>query len=133
METARERNLEWENDPRWQDEAGPARGGQDGAWARPGRRLMVPVATGGPVAAGTRAGAGVLAWPACSSRAPRSLCRRWPRQRDGMGPTGRSLPPGVVSPISPIQLGLTSWPGYADRRPELYQYTVGGAFCPFCR
>ncbi|MDT3400528.1 carbohydrate ABC transporter permease [Streptomyces sp. B1866] len=28
----------------------------------------------------------------------------------------------------PIQLGLTSWQGYADRQPQLYQYTVGGAF-----
>ncbi|MCB5907160.1 carbohydrate ABC transporter permease [Streptomyces pinistramenti] len=32
------------------------------------------------------------------------------------------------SGLYPIQLGLTSWTGYADRRPELYQYTVGGAF-----
>ncbi|MEU3543875.1 carbohydrate ABC transporter permease [Streptomyces paromomycinus] len=32
------------------------------------------------------------------------------------------------SDLYPIQLGLTSWTGYADRRPELYQYTVGGAF-----
>ncbi|KOG87188.1 carbohydrate ABC transporter permease [Streptomyces varsoviensis] len=30
--------------------------------------------------------------------------------------------------LYPIQLGLTSWQGYADRQPELYQYTVGGAF-----
>lgn len=32
------------------------------------------------------------------------------------------------SDLYPIQLGLTSWQGYADRQPELYQYTVGGAF-----
>ncbi|MFH8405980.1 carbohydrate ABC transporter permease [Streptomyces sp. NPDC018019] len=32
------------------------------------------------------------------------------------------------SDLYPIQLGLTSWTGYADRQPELYQYTVGGAF-----
>ncbi|POX40599.1 sugar ABC transporter permease [Streptomyces sp. Ru73] len=32
------------------------------------------------------------------------------------------------SSLYPIQLGLTSWTGYADRQPELYQYTVGGAF-----
>ncbi|MFI8994860.1 carbohydrate ABC transporter permease [Streptomyces sp. NPDC053542] len=32
------------------------------------------------------------------------------------------------SGLYPIQLGLTSWTGYADRQPELYQYTVGGAF-----
>ncbi|MGW7520563.1 carbohydrate ABC transporter permease [Streptomyces sp. NPDC054796] len=32
------------------------------------------------------------------------------------------------SSLYPIQLGLTGWQGYADRQPELYQYTVGGAF-----
>ncbi|MGW2410156.1 carbohydrate ABC transporter permease [Streptomyces sp. NPDC001739] len=32
------------------------------------------------------------------------------------------------SDLYPIQLGLTSWTGYADRQPVLYQYTVGGAF-----
>ncbi|MEU8351567.1 MULTISPECIES: carbohydrate ABC transporter permease [Streptomyces] len=32
------------------------------------------------------------------------------------------------SDLYPIQLGLTGWQGYADRQPELYQYTVGGAF-----
>ncbi|MEC4017850.1 carbohydrate ABC transporter permease [Streptomyces sp. H27-D2] len=32
------------------------------------------------------------------------------------------------SDLYPIQLGLTAWQGYADRQPELYQYTVGGAF-----
>ncbi|MET9297405.1 carbohydrate ABC transporter permease [Streptomyces sp. NPDC003077] len=32
------------------------------------------------------------------------------------------------SDLYPIQLGLTTWTGYADRQPELYQYTVGGAF-----
>ncbi|MDJ1133521.1 carbohydrate ABC transporter permease [Streptomyces iconiensis] len=32
------------------------------------------------------------------------------------------------SDLYPIQLGLTTWQGYADRQPELYQYTVGGAF-----
>lgn len=32
------------------------------------------------------------------------------------------------SELYPIQLGLTSWTGYADRQPVLYQYTVGGAF-----
>jgi multiple sugar transport system permease protein len=32
------------------------------------------------------------------------------------------------SGLYPIQLGLTSWTGYADRQPVLYQYTVGGAF-----
>ncbi len=32
------------------------------------------------------------------------------------------------SRLYPIQLGLTSWTGYADRQPVLYQYTVGGAF-----
>jgi multiple sugar transport system permease protein len=32
------------------------------------------------------------------------------------------------SAFYPIQLGLTGWQGYADRQPELYQYTVGGAF-----
>ncbi|MFF8811915.1 carbohydrate ABC transporter permease [Streptomyces pactum] len=32
------------------------------------------------------------------------------------------------SDLYPLQLGLTSWQGYADRQPELYQYTVGGAF-----
>ncbi|MFH8367430.1 carbohydrate ABC transporter permease [Streptomyces sp. NPDC018031] len=32
------------------------------------------------------------------------------------------------SELYPLQLGLTSWQGYADRQPELYQYTVGGAF-----
>ncbi|UNO42403.1 carbohydrate ABC transporter permease [Streptomyces sp. MST-110588] len=32
------------------------------------------------------------------------------------------------SGLYPIQLGLTTWTGYADRQPELYQYTVGGAF-----
>ncbi|WP_344531494.1 carbohydrate ABC transporter permease [Streptomyces albiaxialis] len=31
------------------------------------------------------------------------------------------------SDLYPIQLGLTTWQGYADRQPELYQYTVGGA------
>ncbi|WP_435241035.1 carbohydrate ABC transporter permease [Streptomyces cucumeris] len=31
------------------------------------------------------------------------------------------------SDLYPVQLGLTSWQGYADRQPELYQYTVGGA------
>jgi multiple sugar transport system permease protein len=30
--------------------------------------------------------------------------------------------------LYPIQLGLTGWQGYADRQPELYQFTVGGAF-----
>jgi multiple sugar transport system permease protein len=30
--------------------------------------------------------------------------------------------------LYPLQLGLTTWQGYADRQPELYQYTVGGAF-----
>ncbi|UNX56368.1 carbohydrate ABC transporter permease [Georgenia sp. TF02-10] len=28
----------------------------------------------------------------------------------------------------PITLGLTSWQSFADRQPELYQLTVGGAF-----
>jgi multiple sugar transport system permease protein len=32
------------------------------------------------------------------------------------------------SRLYPITLGLTSWVGYADRQPVLYQYTVGGAF-----
>ncbi|GGO80021.1 carbohydrate ABC transporter permease [Wenjunlia tyrosinilytica] len=32
------------------------------------------------------------------------------------------------SDLYPITLGLTSWQGYADRQPQLYQYTVGGAF-----
>lgn len=32
------------------------------------------------------------------------------------------------SDLYPVQLGLTSWTGYADRQPVLYQYTVGGAF-----
>ncbi|GES32732.1 carbohydrate ABC transporter permease [Streptomyces angustmyceticus] len=32
------------------------------------------------------------------------------------------------SGLYPVQLGLTSWTGYADRQPVLYQYTVGGAF-----
>jgi multiple sugar transport system permease protein len=32
------------------------------------------------------------------------------------------------SKLYPIQLGLTSWQGFADRQPELYQFTVGGAF-----
>lgn len=32
------------------------------------------------------------------------------------------------SGLYPITLGLTSWQGYADRQPELYQLTVGGAF-----
>ncbi len=32
------------------------------------------------------------------------------------------------SALYPVQLGLTGWQGYADRQPELYQYTVGGAF-----
>ncbi|GAA4691649.1 carbohydrate ABC transporter permease [Streptomyces buecherae] len=32
------------------------------------------------------------------------------------------------SDLYPIQLGLVGWQGYADRAPELYQYTVGGAF-----
>ncbi|QHC21510.1 carbohydrate ABC transporter permease [Streptomyces sp. GS7] len=31
------------------------------------------------------------------------------------------------SDLYPVQLGLTSWTGYADRQPVLYQYTVGGA------
>ncbi|MFJ4849719.1 MULTISPECIES: carbohydrate ABC transporter permease [unclassified Streptomyces] len=31
------------------------------------------------------------------------------------------------SDLYPVTLGLTSWQGYADRQPELYQYTVGGA------
>jgi multiple sugar transport system permease protein len=32
------------------------------------------------------------------------------------------------SNLYPVTLGLTSWQGYADRLPVLYQYTVGGAF-----
>ncbi|MFE1762975.1 carbohydrate ABC transporter permease [Streptomyces angustmyceticus] len=32
------------------------------------------------------------------------------------------------SGLYPVQLGLTTWTGYADRQPVLYQYTVGGAF-----
>lgn len=32
------------------------------------------------------------------------------------------------SNLYPITLGLTSWQGFADRQPVLYQYTVGGAF-----
>ncbi|MFI1965379.1 carbohydrate ABC transporter permease [Streptomyces pathocidini] len=32
------------------------------------------------------------------------------------------------SDLYPLQLGLTTWTGYADRQPVLYQYTVGGAF-----
>ncbi|WP_239076946.1 carbohydrate ABC transporter permease [Actinocatenispora rupis] len=32
------------------------------------------------------------------------------------------------SKLYPITLGLTSWFGYTDRQPVLYQYTVGGAF-----
>lgn len=32
------------------------------------------------------------------------------------------------SDLYPITLGLTSWQGYADRQPLLYQLTVGGAF-----
>jgi multiple sugar transport system permease protein len=32
------------------------------------------------------------------------------------------------SDLYPVTLGLTSWQGYADRQPDLYQYTVGGAF-----
>lgn len=32
------------------------------------------------------------------------------------------------SKLYPITLGLTSWFGYTDRQPILYQYTVGGAF-----
>ncbi|MGW8376441.1 carbohydrate ABC transporter permease [Actinacidiphila sp. SB3-2] len=32
------------------------------------------------------------------------------------------------SKLYPISVGLTSWQGFADRQPELYQYTVGGAF-----
>ncbi|WP_399091824.1 carbohydrate ABC transporter permease [Streptomyces sp. BBFR2] len=31
------------------------------------------------------------------------------------------------SRLYPVQLGLTTWTGYADRLPVLYQYTVGGA------
>ncbi|MER6050342.1 carbohydrate ABC transporter permease [Streptomyces sp. NPDC001793] len=31
------------------------------------------------------------------------------------------------SGLYPVQLGLTTWLGYADRQPVLYQYTVGGA------
>ncbi|MFI1301468.1 carbohydrate ABC transporter permease [Streptomyces noursei] len=31
------------------------------------------------------------------------------------------------SGLYPVQLGLTTWIGYADRQPVLYQYTVGGA------
>ncbi|WP_372503059.1 hypothetical protein [Streptomyces rhizoryzae] len=31
------------------------------------------------------------------------------------------------SRLHPVQLGLTTWLGYADRQPVLYQYTVGGA------
>jgi multiple sugar transport system permease protein len=31
------------------------------------------------------------------------------------------------SRLYPVQLGLTTWTGYADRHPVLYQYTVGGA------
>jgi len=30
--------------------------------------------------------------------------------------------------LYPITLGLTSWQSFADRQPELYQLTVGGAF-----
>jgi multiple sugar transport system permease protein len=30
--------------------------------------------------------------------------------------------------LYPITLGLTSWHGYTERQPILYQYTVGGAF-----
>jgi len=30
--------------------------------------------------------------------------------------------------LYPITLGLTSWHSFADRQPELYQLTVGGAF-----
>ncbi|MCT2592539.1 carbohydrate ABC transporter permease [Streptomyces sp. N2-109] len=32
------------------------------------------------------------------------------------------------SKLYPITLGLSSWQGYADRQPVLYQLTVGGAF-----
>ncbi|MEU8570653.1 carbohydrate ABC transporter permease [Streptomyces pathocidini] len=32
------------------------------------------------------------------------------------------------SDLYPLQLGLTTWTGYADRQPVLHQYTVGGAF-----
>ncbi|MEV7469428.1 carbohydrate ABC transporter permease [Streptomyces kronopolitis] len=31
------------------------------------------------------------------------------------------------SDLYPVPLGLTTWTGYADRQPVLYQYTVGGA------
>ncbi|MCT2582982.1 carbohydrate ABC transporter permease [Actinophytocola gossypii] len=30
--------------------------------------------------------------------------------------------------LYPITLGLTSWQSFADRQPELYQLTIGGAF-----
>ncbi|SCG38999.1 carbohydrate ABC transporter permease [Micromonospora coxensis] len=30
--------------------------------------------------------------------------------------------------LYPVTLGLTSWQSFADRQPELYQLTVGGAF-----
>lgn len=30
--------------------------------------------------------------------------------------------------LYPITLGLTSWQSFADRQPDLYQLTVGGAF-----
>jgi multiple sugar transport system permease protein len=30
--------------------------------------------------------------------------------------------------LYPITLGLTSWQSFADRQPQLYQLTVGGAF-----
>jgi multiple sugar transport system permease protein len=30
--------------------------------------------------------------------------------------------------LYPITLGLTSWSSFADRQPELYQLTIGGAF-----
>jgi multiple sugar transport system permease protein len=30
--------------------------------------------------------------------------------------------------LYPVTLGLTSWQGFADRQPALYQLTVGGAF-----
>ncbi|MGW1673097.1 carbohydrate ABC transporter permease [Streptomyces sp. NPDC002324] len=32
------------------------------------------------------------------------------------------------SKLYPITLGLTSWQSFADRQPQLYQLTVGGAF-----
>jgi multiple sugar transport system permease protein len=32
------------------------------------------------------------------------------------------------SDLYPMTLGLTSWLSFADRKPDLYQLTVGGAF-----